>query len=197
VGVALATTAHAQSISLSSTPDGSGTGCIEPPTSFPSVVTLYAFAYTSGLQDGMTGAEFSIRGLDEGTPPAQPYLTQWTPNPAASIALGDPLAAGVNVVFSTCQSSYVVLLGTLTLINQGDTELRQLRIAVRQPPPNPNFDCPLVTHCDVPLFSLECVDGGYAFLNIARDPPPATDPYPADGATGVRCTAPVAHPRVQ
>jgi len=186
LSAALATTAHAQSIYFSSTPDGYGTACVEPPSTFPSVVTLHVFADTSGLPGGgMTGAEFAIRGLDEGNPPAQPYYTEWRPNPQATITLGDPLGSGVNVAFADCQTGQFILLGSLVIINTGDTELRKLQITARQPPNNANFDCPLLVHCDAPYYTLQCVWGGYAYLNISRDPPPATNPDPPDGATGV------------
>jgi len=136
----------------------------EPPASnhhlrFPSVVTLHVFADTSGLPGGgRTGAEFAIRGLDEGNPPAQPYYTEWRPNPQATITLGDPLGSGVNVAFADCQTGQFILLGSLVIINTGDTELRKLQITARQPPNNANFDCPLLVHCGRSLLhSAVCV----------------------------------------
>ena len=186
VAAALATTAEAQYIGFSITPDGSGTSCVEPPTSFPSIVTLYVVVNTFGLPgNGTMGVEFAIHGFDAGNPPAQPYFISWSPNPAANVHIGDPLGNGINMAFPSCQTG-IALLGTLTIVNPGNTELRQLRITAAEPSHTQCLDSPSSILCDTgPNWTVVCVGGGSAYLNISRDPAPATDPHPVDGATRV------------
>ncbi len=182
-----AATTASSAIIFSSTADGSGSSCVGPFTSFPATSTLYVLATTYGLQSGgITGAEFSITGLEGllGIPPAGKYMMSATPSPAATAVLGDPLAGGVNIAYPECQTGGFVLLYTLQIINFGDTELRELHIAARQPPSNPSFNCPAVTLCDVPNYTMVCVTGGFAYLNVPQVPPAPTNPVPADSATG-------------
>jgi hypothetical protein len=185
---ALAPGARGAHFSFSSTPDGAGTSCFDPPGSFPAINTLYVGVTNFGLPGGgVTGAEFSLRGLGGliGMPPVGSYIFNATSNPDASVALGDPLGGGANIAFASCQTGSFVWLYSFQFINFGDTELRQLHVAARQPPTNSNFDCPLVVLCNAPIFTAMCVGAGSAFLNILRVPPAPTNPLPADGATGV------------
>jgi hypothetical protein len=180
---AVAPGARGAHFSFSSTPDGSGSPCSEPPTSFPALMTLYVGVSNSGLPGGgITGAEFSLTGFDA---LAGNYLVASTTNPAANITIGNPLLGGVNIAFPTCQTSNFVWLYSFQIINLGDTELHQLGVAARQPPANPTLACQRVVLCDAPVFTAMCVGSGTASLNILREPPAPSTPQPAAGATGV------------
>jgi len=173
--------APAQSIILTSHPDGTGCAVLAPPgTSF----TFYVFAFLFGsAADGITGTEFRIAGL-----PAGPGWTfTFLPNPAANLVLGSPLSGGVNIAFPSCQSGKLgrVLLGTVHGQNVSDPQGYVLHVRPRVPPSNPTFDCPLVTMCDAG-FTKVCVASHPLLLNasVAVVTPPHS-PLPADGAMGV------------
>ena len=125
-----------------------------------------ATAYILGVPGslvGITGAEFRMTGV-----PAGLYIVQATPNPAANLALGDPLGLGCNIAFVACQSGGTgsILLYTISLLNLSDTTgERTLLVERHTNPSNPNFLCPLFTLCDQPVFTKECVQGGRGFLN--------------------------------
>jgi hypothetical protein len=106
---------------------------------------------------GITSASLSLQGID----PA------WSPtmiaNPAASITLGGPLDAQIDVGFSTCQTSSPVLLFTVRCVMIPPLGPRLLRVAR---PFNPHWAlAPMVSICVPPTFPYIQVPGGEAILN--------------------------------
>lgn len=76
--------------------------------------TFYILGYLTGaMSGGTTGAEFRVAGL-----PSDWYVISSTPNPAAILSIGDPLAQGCNIAFPDCQvgASGVVLFHHDTLL---------------------------------------------------------------------------------
>jgi hypothetical protein len=182
-----ATNAHAQSILIANSADGVGGGCeLAAPPGTP--FTFYIFAQLAGVAgNGISGAEFRIDGLPED----DAWSFQFVPNPAANLVLGSPTADGVDIAFPACQTGAfgLVLLGTVTGVNQSDSQGYALHARARIPPSNASFDCPLVTLCDA-QFTKVCVSSNALLLNAqtAIVTPPHT-PEPADGVTGVATNA--------
>lgn len=121
---------------------------------------IYIIAVPGGdASDGITGVEFRVVGLPAG----------WVPtsvrNPAAVLQFGDPFdGVGVIASFPTCQTAPTILIFTVDLFATTSVSNHYLRIAQRNPPPNPNFRCPLVVGCG-PTFTLVCASGGEAIIN--------------------------------
>jgi hypothetical protein len=186
LGLAVAT-AFADAIIISDRLDGYGANCVDLEGPFPMQFTLYVVVDTWGLPyGGITGAEFSLRGLEDlfGFPPDGMFFWNVEASPWAIVVIGDPMGAGTNIAFSDCQSGTVHLF-TLQMFAFGSPGTRELRVAARQPPTNPNFDCPLVVLCDAPVYTTRCTRSGVAYFDVPRVAPPPTDPFPPDGATGV------------
>jgi hypothetical protein len=108
----------------------------------------------------MTGAELRVVGL----PPEWPAAVT-TP---ALLSLGDPLGPlGGNVAYADCQAG-PVLLYTISVFATTSVTDHVVQITARTPPANALFNCPLVTLCDVPYFTIVCMAGSQARIN----PPP-------------------------
>ncbi len=140
-----------------------------------------------GSPAGISGAEFSISGL----PPE--YLHTSTPNPLANVTIGDPFGDGCQTAFSGCQSAdgaFLTLFSVSLLPLPGAPTDFTLHVNGRIPPGNPNFNCPLVTLCDAPTFTKQCVGGG-DYSPGPRIPSPA-NPSPPDHATNVEMDAQLA-----
>jgi hypothetical protein len=152
--------------------------------------TFYVLAHP--ISTGISGAEFSIRGLP---PPSAGWSMMATLNPAA-VAVGDPFQGGVSIAFESCQSgSYwdPILLYTIQVANVSDTNDYDLSIGPRDPPSDSRFGCASLAGCD-DEFTRVCAPSSFPFfLNAsgARVHPPRA-PEPADGATGVRTDATLA-----
>jgi hypothetical protein len=130
--------------------------------------TLYVVARRAGpALCGVVGAELRIVGL----PP------EWIASaaiPPGSISLGDPLGpVGGDMAYSSCQAppGSPVLLYTISIFATSAVSDRVVEVTARTPPANPNFNCPLVTLCDVPIYSIVCLNGSQARIN----PPAGTD----------------------
>ena len=160
LGAAWAPRAAGPSIAVSFA--AAGNDCDFTTTAF-TPFTCYVLVLLGGdpAVAGITGAEFQLTGL------ADPSLVATvTPNPAANLSLGNPLAGGCNIAFPGCQTGPVVLLYTLSVLPVGPVAGRDLRIAQRATPSNPAFSCPLVTLCDAPAFTKICVCNCDAQLNL-------------------------------
>ena len=124
---------------------------------------------------GITGAEFSVC--------CDKY---WTHNliltftsPPGSIQLNDPLGCkfwdrwatgGVSLAFTECQASPRVRLFTFLLFEKAPTQDITLHLTAKQPPANPYFGCPLITLCDAPAYTKQCVALGQdAIINPGRE----------------------------
>ena len=149
--------ANASSIGVFFAPDASdcdGTAAPFVPF-FTYVIALLGGDAAAG---GITGAEFRLDGIDP------TWFNTVTPNPASNVSIGNPITGGVNIAFPSCQGGTQVLLYTIQSVALNPIPARTLQIDRHTTPPNPNFQCPLVTLCDAE-FTKVCVPGGTAFLN--------------------------------
>ena len=125
-------------------------------------VGTFTHAYVvANFPGGITGAEFFVANW--------PFVqsTVATPNPAATIVLGDPIRPtpgsnvpffnGVNIVFPSCQPAptWLVLFRFDFFVDR----FVQTSCLVRSHshPSNVNFACPLVVQCNDPVFTATCV----------------------------------------
>lgn len=150
--------ASASSIGVFFAPDGSDCDATAAPFA-PFLTYIGAVLGGDAAGPGITGAEFRCDGFDPS------WFNTVTPNPASSLALGNPIAGGCNIAFPGCQSGSFVLLYTVQSIALAPITGRNFTILKHTTSSNPNFQCPLVTLCDAPVFSLFCVSGGQGFLN--------------------------------
>lgn len=189
LGVLLgAHTASAAGIYVVDMPDGSGSACVDLEAPKPYAFSLYVVADTGNLPlGGLVGAEFSLQGLEElfGVPPDGVLVWVAEANLPVSVVVGDPFGAGTHIVFPTCQSGWVLLF-TLHMIAYDHTGLRELHVTAHQQPSNPLFDCPVLDLCDAPVYTRQCVPASVTYFDVPKVAPAATDPFPEDGATGVR-----------
>ncbi|MFQ5599438.1 MAG: hypothetical protein ACE5G2_02660 [Candidatus Krumholzibacteriia bacterium] len=131
--------------------------------------TVFINAILGGSVPGIRGAEFRIDGAPMSGSEAL-YIN--TPNPLATIALGDPWSLpGASLSFGACQTGGSVNLYTVTVILLNPLAATDATIGVvpRNPPTNPQIDCSLLNLCDDPAFTAVCVGGGEAFINSGRD----------------------------
>ncbi len=134
--------------------------------------TLYVVARAAGpTLCGITGAELRVVGMPEG------WLASAT-IPPNGIALGDPLGSvGGNMAYTSCQSPAAgpVLLYTISTFATTAVTDHVVAITARTPPANPIFNCPLVTLCDQPMYTIVCMAGSQATINPSAgatcDPP--------------------------
>lgn len=165
--------------------DSQGWTCalLIPPTT---PTTCYVLA--QGAYAGLTGAEFGIQGWTD------PFLVTATPSPDAAVALGDPVmqrlgsswVGGTNIAFADCQTTVPVLLFTLTVLNPtGTASYPTIRVRAHSSPSNGTMACPLITLCDAPVFTAQCVLGGQTAVVPGPTSLVPHSPSPADGATGV------------
>ena len=152
--------ACAQSIEI--TADLAGT--IHEGTVLPGTTpTVYILARTGGwLPDGVTGAEFWVSGFPTG------WFTVVTPNPANTVALGNPFATvpplRANIAFPMCMrpdDNGMVLLYSVVLIPVSVVTDACLTPQVAIPPSNPQYVTPILSGCDMDLIAPAV---GYPFL---------------------------------
>ena len=126
------------------------------------VSTLYVVARAAGpTLCGITGAELRVVGM-----PANWFAAAAIP--ANSISVGDPLSsAGGNVAYTSCQSPAAgpVLLYTISIFATTAVTDHVVEITARTPPFNSQFNCPLVTLCDMPMYTIVCMEGSRAYIN--------------------------------
>ena len=112
---------------------------------------------------GLAGAEFRVdHSIDVGVD----ALVTATPNPASSIALGDPMGFGCNVAFPECQSAASINLYMIQITPLKTESMTNKLLTVRPHVlSGPNFPCIILNRCDSPIFTGICVAGGEAWLN--------------------------------
>jgi len=133
----------------------------------------FSRAYIMATPGGITGAEFFVGNW--------PFwqTTVVTPNPAASIVLGNPVRStpgsnvpfyyGVNIAFPVCQAgSPWILLFTLDYYAAFNINTSCRPVAHSQPS-NANFTCPLVVMCNDPVFTAVCTSS--CVTTISAYPP--------------------------
>jgi hypothetical protein len=152
--------------------------------------TCYVLAYNDG---GFTGAEFGIQGWED------PFLVTATPSPDITVSVGEPIqqhlgatwVGGTDIAFASCQASASPrVLFTLTVFNPtAAPSYPIIRVRAHSSPTNPNFACPLVTLCNPPVFTAQCISGGSTHVVQTPIWLAPNSPTPADGATEV--TSPI------
>jgi hypothetical protein len=155
----LAGSASAQSIGVYWDPAGA-TWCVNQPA--PAFGVMYILATLGGAAaGGMTGAEFRVSNFPSDWNPGA------TPNPSANLTFGNPLAAGCNIGFPSCQtgSGGVVLLYTVVYFAVDVQTDRQVTVLRHTTPSNMLFQCPLLTLCNAPTFTKVCVNGAQGTIN--------------------------------
>ena len=124
--------------------------------------TMYILATLGGATvGGITGAEFRVDNF-----PAS-WFANTAPAPAANVTIGQPLTGGCNIAFPTCQpgAGGVVLLYSVTYFAIDLQPTRVVSVLRHSTPSNINFQCPLVTLCDPPVYTKVCVTGGQGIIN--------------------------------
>jgi len=155
--LALPAIASAASIGVFFSPDGQA--CDTEATQFvPFHMYLAVVLGAPGPVECM-GAEFRVRGHDPS------WLGVVTPNPAASVVVGNPLAEGCNIVFPACQAGSFLSLYTIEFIPLTPVPPTRIVIDHRDPPSGPSFSCPLLYACE-PFLAKACVQGGEGFVNL-------------------------------
>jgi len=151
--------AGASSIGVFFAPDGSD--CDGSAGAFMPFLTYFgAVLGGDAAATGITGAEFRVDGYD----PA--WFNTVTQAPGSNLSLGNPIQGGANIAFPTCQTGSFVLLYTVQSLATSPPGTHTFTVNRHTMPSNPNFQCQLVTLCDV-QFTLLCVRAGQAFLNSA------------------------------
>jgi len=146
--------------------DPGATDCdisVAPLSPFSIYVSAVLGADAAGA--GITGAEFRVDGLTV-------TIMAVTPNPAASLSLGDPTAGWCAIAFPTCMSGEgsrrAVLLYTITCLATFPVSPVTATVMHHALPCDSCFPCrwaPCVTLCDDPVFTTVLVSGGQALIN--------------------------------
>ena len=111
---------------------------------------------------GIAGAEFQVvHDFEPGT------LLTPTANAASNVALGNPMTGGCDIAFPGCQVGDSVNLYSVQLVFlQAGNTTATMAVVAHTTPSSPNFACSLVWLCDDPVFTVVCVAGTEAFVNI-------------------------------
>jgi len=170
----LSTSARAADGNIAVYLDDAGTQCegfITTPITMGSVWMNLAGA-TAG---GVTVAEFRIINSNPSA-----YSVSFIPDPAANVTIGDPLFAGVDIAFPSCQGAGTgrVKLGQLVIIENVATPDVNLTVRQHFAPSNELYPCPVAVLCDDPFYTMVCLgplnsDHWRAWLN------------PSDGVSGI------------
>ena len=125
---------------------------------------LYVNAQLGGwLAPGLSGAEFRVTGM-----PADWWILDVTPNPAANLVLGNPLTTGCNIAFPSCQSRPGGCINLYVIRVLPISESSNVHLDVTQHPRPSDchgFCCPLLYACDAPVYTAVCAAGGQAWIN--------------------------------
>jgi hypothetical protein len=121
--------------------DAKGNSCIEVGLG-GELATFEILAYHGEFPDGHNGFEFRITGIP------QDWVASVTPNPTATLVLGDPLGAGTNIGFPVCNpgENGRVSLFTVEILPTFPTTVT-LQVEAHANPSNPNFNCPNMANC--------------------------------------------------
>ena len=126
-----------------------------------SLATLHVVLLTDGSTfAGVTGAELSIEPSAAGV-----FFLQGEDVEAGGLQLGNALAGGTTIGFSSCHSGAAVPIMSFQAFNLGNPARDvELRVRARNRPSNPFMRCPLAVLCDDPHTAV-CVTGSKAILN--------------------------------
>ena len=172
LGLALASTAHAQSIGIFLDENGESCAAEVGPTP---IITLHVLAFPGGSVSELTGVQFRIVGVPETWTPENAV---WVSDIETALTLGNPMfthgvadgGPGVNVVFSSCRADGdpagdegPIPLGRVLILGAPTPENTVLRIEKWQL--FPWEICPMFTRCEIDGWATACVQGGEAALN--------------------------------
>ena len=151
----IALPAAAGTIGLFADGDCSSCGLTIPPGG----AGTFTIAYVPSAGEPVRAAQFRVTGL-----PAGWIVTSITPNPAASLVLGNPLAEGAiltcpSSLNGACVTLFTVQLEATTQVTDGHMEVTQ-----HTTPTQPALQCPAVYACDS-CDSWACATGGRLALN--------------------------------
>jgi hypothetical protein len=122
---------------------------------------LLALLYDDAAVAGIQGAEFRLDGF----PPD--WFTTITPNPAASVILGNPLVGRCAIGFDACQTPAPPAAVVLYTIDYAALSAVSNRVLTVRGTQTCQFCyAPLVTLGDAPVYSKILVTGGQAALNF-------------------------------
>ena len=124
--------------------------------------TLYLLAHLTDIHVmGTTGAEFRLDGF-----PPEWQVVHVTPNPQATVVIGNPLTGGCNIAFPECQTGTngIALLYRVDFFAVTAVVERVLSVRGHSQPSNPDFPCPLLQICDI-CFCVICGAGGTAAID--------------------------------
>ena len=138
-------------------------------------IELEVVAILDGDVTEFHGAQFRISGLP--TTWNQENVS-WVWDAALTLALGNPLFAanpnqwddpgpGATIAWSTCQNpagASSVRIGKILVLGAPTQESITLRVRPYELYPG-ETTCPIMLHCDDPVFSKACVAGGSFVLN--------------------------------
>jgi len=144
--------------------DAAGTRCNIPAPLFQ-LGSMYVLA-RGGSGCALSGAEFRVDGFP-------PEWQSWIyPNSEAYVSIGNPIAGGCNIAFSTCQSSTrePTLLYRIDFLPTTTVSNRPLSIERHSSPSCPGFCCVWWVLCDPPVYTKICVPSMTSVLNGTTDP---------------------------
>ena len=129
-------------------------------------------------ETGISGAEFSVQGLDG------LFIAGFGAVTPATLLLGSVAApanetgtGGVNIGWANCLSGSRALV-KIDLLTFSPVVNRVLRVTHKYPPSNANYNLqPVVTRCDDPQFTAVRVTGGCYILNGDGFPAPSCYPF--------------------
>lgn len=156
----IAGSASAASIGLFFDPaGGTCSTSIAPFTPF----TMYILAILGGPSaGGITGAEFRVDGLPPGW-----FATPTASNPPWNAQVANPFTGGCNIASASCVpgAGGVVQLYMVSGFATSAVSNQYMSVQRHTTPSNPNFQCPLLVLCDIPVYTKVCVNGGVAIIN--------------------------------
>lgn len=148
----------------------SDVGCTSSALTVETGATATFYVAYSG-PSGLVAAEFRIEGL----PPGWPVIAV-TPNPAATVSIGDPFGDGTQIGFPEARSE-TACLNLLTIQIQAASAVsdRILTVTRHRNPSNPSLQCPSASgSCGGACTWQICVVGGQLVINPSVPVNPGT-----------------------
>ena len=81
------------------------------------------------------------------------------------------LAVHGEEIYAAAARNGVEVLYTVEVLASSERSDLEFSIAMREPPTNPSFSCPVLLDCDVPLFTKYCVRSVPCFVNASTPKP--------------------------
>jgi len=107
---------------------------------------------------GFSAAEFRVLGLPDG------WTYTLTPNPSATLVLGDPLGPGTGIGFPAGQNGCTVLFSVEITASSQESDVL-LEVAAHATPANANLNCAWIDVACSPCDIFICVDTSPLWIN--------------------------------